>query len=392
MDSFKGMANEQEVIKLLCDLVAINSVNANLQGGVGEADLGDAVAGYLSALGCHVERREVGPGQFNVFASLPHAPHGLPSLLLEAHMDTVPLEPMPGALQPRVADGRVYGRGACDTKGSLAGMLYAFKLLTENPEAVSCRPILMAAVDEEWSQTGIRAYAQSQPKLDGAVVGEPTNLSPVIVHKGCVRWRVRTAGKAAHTSRPAEGNNAIYQMVEFINQFRLVVEGGLSAKAHPLAGPPTATIAVIHGGLQVNIVPDSCYVEIDRRTVPGENVEAILAEVDDLIRRIERDNPHFHIVREEPFVVSPYLDTSAASAVAQCALSACVNILGEAEFGAVSYGSDASRIAEMACVPAVVLGPGSIAQAHTADEWVPVEEVVRGAEIYAEICRLFGRT
>ena len=391
MDSLKGTAKEKEIIDLLCDLISINSVNAALQDGVGEAALGEFVARYLSGLGCQVETQEVAPGQFNVFGSLPDAPGGRAALLLEAHLDTVPLEPMPDALQPRLANGRVYGRGACDTKGSLAGMLYAFKLLSENPAALSCRPVLMAAVDEEVGQRGIRAYAETQPKLDGAVVGEPTNLAPVVVHKGCIRWRVRTVGKAAHTSRPAEGNNAIYQMVEFINQFRARIESSLAAKAHPLAGSPTATIGVIHGGLQVNIVPDSCYIEIDRRTVPGEDAKAVLAEVDDLIRRIEAENPEYHIVREEPFTLSPYLDTSPDSQIAQCALAACANILGAGELGAVAYGSDASRIAAIAGVPAIVLGPGSIAQAHTADEWVLIEEVVRSAELYAEICRLFGQ-
>ena len=196
--------------------------------------------------------------------------------------------------------GRVYGRGACDTKGSLAAMLYAFKMLSQRPEWLSCNPIFMASVDEEVKAQGIRAYAQTQPKLDGAVVGEPTNLVPVIVHKGCVRWRVRTIGKAAHTSRPHEGNNAIYQMVEFINQLRSQIEKELPLKAHPMAGAPTLTVGVIHGGIQVNIVPDSCTIEIDRRTVPGEDPEHILAEADALMARVEQENPGFHIVREGP--------------------------------------------------------------------------------------------
>jgi len=391
LDSFKGMAKEHEIVDLLCDLVSINSVNATLQGGVGEAALGEFVMQYLSGLGCRVDTQEVVPGQFNVFGSLPHASDSQPLLLLEAHMDTVTLEPMSEALKPRLANGRLYGRGACDTKGSLAGMLYAFKLLSEKQAALSCRPLLMAAVDEEVSQGGIGVYAQTRPNLAGAVVGEPTNLTPVIVHKGCIRWRVRSVGRAAHSSRPNEGNNAIYQMVDFIKEFRSDIESRLADKAHPLAGPPTVSIGVIHGGIQVNIVPDSCYVEIDCRTVPGEKAEAILTEVDDLIRRIQSDNPQYRIVREEPSVVLPYLDTPSNSRIARCAQAACISVMGTGEFGAVAYGSDASKIAAMAGVPAVVLGPGSIAQAHTADEWVPVKEVVRSAELYAEMCRLFGQ-
>ena len=392
MNSFKGLADEKESVDLLCELIAINSVNSDLQGGVGESVVGEFVARYLSDLGCEVERSEGLPGHLNVFGCFPDLPAGRKTLLFEAHMDTVPLDPMPDALKPRVAAGRVYGRGACDTKGSLAAMLYAFKLLSRHRDALSCNPIMMAAVDEEVAQRGIRTYAKTQPRLDGAVVGEPTNLLAAIVHKGCVRWRVRAVGRAAHTSRPHEGNNAIYQMVEFINQLRSQIESTLPARAHPMAGAPTLTVGVIRGGIQVNIVPDSCTIEIDRRTVPPEQPDAVLAEVDDLIRRVEKDNPGFHFVREEPFVVSEYLDTPPDREIAQSALAACERILGKGELGAVAYGSDASKIAAIAGVPAVVLGPGSIDQAHTADEWVPVDEVVRCAEVYAEICRVFGRS
>ena len=391
MGGFKGLANEQEVIDLLSQLIAINSVNADLKGGVGEAALGEFVTQYLSDLGCEVEQQEVLPNRCNVFGRFPASMSDKKTLLLEAHMDTVPLEPMPDALKPRIADGRVHGRGASDTKGSLAGMLYAFKMLSRRPEELSCNPVLMAAVDEEAKQQGICAYAQTKPKLDGAVVGEPTYLVPVTVHKGCVRWRVRAVGKAAHSSRPHEGNNAIYQIVAFINQFRAQMESSLPARSHLMAGLPTATIGVIRGGIQVNTVPDACYVEIDRRTVPGEDTDEILAEVDELIRNLVKQDSELSIVREEPFDVSEYLDTPPDSDIARIAVAACRSILGTGELGTVDYGSDASKIATIAGVPAIVLGPGSISQAHSANEWVLVDEVKEAAELYAEICRVFGQ-
>ena len=249
----------------------------------------------------------------------------------------------------------------------------------------------MAAMDEEAKQQGICAYAQTKPKLDGAVVGEPTNLVPVTVHKGCVRWRVRAVGKAAHSSRPHEGNNAIYQIVAFINQFRAQMESSLPARSHPMAGLPTATIGVIRGGIQVNTVPDACYVEIDRRTVPGEDTDEILAEVDELIRNLVKQDSELSIVREEPFAVSEYLDTPPDSDIARSAVAACRSILGKGELGTVDYGSDASKIAAIAGVPAIVLGPGSISQAHSANEWVLVDELKEAAELYAEICRVSGQ-
>jgi acetylornithine deacetylase/succinyl-diaminopimelate desuccinylase-like protein len=391
MAGFRGLARELELVDLLCELVSINSVNPDLKGGTGEAAMGEFVAGYLSDLGCEVWTQEVLPGRSNVFGKLPVGSADR-TLLFDAHMDTIPLEPMPDALAPRVADGRVYGRGSCDTKGSLAGMLYAFKMLGERRDEIDCSPILMATVDDEYKARGIHSYVRTNPELDGAVVGEPTSLVPVIVHKGCLRWEIHTIGKAAHSSKPHEGNNAIYQMVEVINQLRAQIESNLLTKAHPMAGPPTMVVGVIRGGLQVNVVPDSCYIDIDRRIVPGEDPDDLLAEVDEVLRRVGKENPDFNIVRKEPSLVDPPLDASPDSDIARAALAACNNVLGGGELGAVDYGSHASTLNAVANIPAIVLGAGSIDQAHSANEWVSIDELVKGAELYAEICRVFGRS
>jgi succinyl-diaminopimelate desuccinylase len=389
MESFKGMAREPEIVDLLGRLIAIKSVNLDLKDGVGEGRIGDFVARYLTALGCEVERQEVLPGCFNILGRLPAA-RATKTLLLEAHMDTIPIEPMPDGLTPRVSGGRVYGRGACDTKGSLAAMLYALAMLNAMHDELDTQPVFLGSVDEEYRARGIHAYVDAGPRLDGAVIGEPTGLAPVIVHKGCLRWKMRTIGMAAHTSRASEGNNAIYQMVEVIKRLRAEIESGLPAKAHPMAGPPLMTISVIQGGLQVNVVPDACAIEIDRRLVPGEDPDAILAEVDALVARVVEQHPEFRIVREEPYLVDPPLDTSPQSATARAALAACHTVLGDGQLSAVGFGSDASKLGKIG-VPSVVLGPGSIDQAHSADEWVAVRELVQAAEIYAETVRLFGR-
>jgi acetylornithine deacetylase len=181
-------------------------------------------------------------------------------------------------------------------------------------------------------------------------------------------------------------------MVEVINKLREEIESALSTKAHPMAGPPTMMVGVIKGGLQVNVVPDSCCIDIDRRVVPGEDADDLLAEVDALLRQVGDENPDFHIERKEPYIVDPPLDTSPDSEIARAALKSCDNILGGGELGAVDYGSDASKLNTVADVPAIVLGPGSIDQAHSADEWVPIDELVSCSELYAEICRTFGKS
>ncbi len=381
---FKGLAQQAELVKLLGDLISIESVNPSLKGGQrGEAALAEYVTGYLARLGLAVESQPVLPGRANVLGRL--SGKGKSSLIFEAHMDTVTLEPMPEALVPRIDDGRVYGRGSCDTKGSLAAMLYALKLLKEHAAGDHANVLLAATVDEEVAFRGVLALVESKPGATAAVVGEPTGLVPVIAHKGVVRWRIRTRGRAAHTSQPEQGNNAIYQMVEVIRALREKIEPRLAERAHPFAGAPSMCVSVIHGGLQINIVPPECVIEIDRRTVPGETHEEVLGAVDRVLDEIRQREPTFVVEREAPMVADWPLYTEPDSPIAQAAANACRSICGWAELGAAAYGTDASKLSELGHIPSLVLGPGDIAQAHTDEEWVSITQVVQAAEIYAQI-------
>lgn len=384
MLNLKGLAQEKELVQLLVDLVSIESVNPGLKGGLrGEAALAEFVASYLARLGLHAESQPVLPGRANVLGRLPG--NGKPGLIFEAHMDTVTLEPMPDALSPRISGGRVYGRGSCDTKASLAAMLYALRLLCDHAGGNHADVLLAATVDEEVAFKGVLALVDSHPRAAGAVVGEPTDLVPVIAHKGVVRWRIVTHGRAVHTSKPEEGNNAIYQMVEVIRALRERLEPALTRRAHPFAGAPSLTVSVIHGGLQINIVPHDCVIEIDRRTVPGETHAQVLAEVDEVLDELRKREPGFSIEREQPMVADWPLYTEPDGAVAQAALQACRKIHGSAELAAAPYGTDASKLSELGHIPSIVLGPGSISQAHTDNEWVSIDQLVQAAEIYAQM-------
>lgn len=381
---FKGLAQEKELVQLLVDLVSIESVNPGLKGGQrGEAALAEFVASYLARLGLQVESQPVLPRRANVLGRLSGSHN--PGLIFEAHMDTVTLEPMPDALNPHIVEGRIYGRGACDTKASLAAMMYALKLLCDHARGNHADVLLAATVDEEVAFKGVLALVDSRPQAAGAVVGEPTELVPVIAHKGVVRWRILTHGRAAHTSKPQEGNNAIYQMVEVIRELREKIEPALAARAHPFAGAPSLCVSVIHGGLQVNIVPPECAIEVDRRTIPGETHEQVLGEVDEVLDELRRRDPRFQIERQEPTVADWPLYTEPGSAVVRAALNACRAIRGPVELAAAPYGTDASKLSELGRIPSIVLGPGNISQAHTADEWVSIEQLVQAAEIYAQM-------
>lgn len=388
--NFKGLANQSEIVKLLSDLVAIESVNPEYKGGQrGEVAVAEYVADYLRGLSIEPVFQPVFGERANVVGRLRGT--GDACLMLEAHMDTVTLEPMPDALTPRIHNGRLHGRGACDDKASLAAMLYALKLLQEHAGGQHADILLAAVADEEVGCGGVLKLVESKPQANAAIVGEPTNLVPIHAHKGVVRFRIRTRGHAVHTSRLQQGNNAIYQMMDVIRALREHVEPRLPARALPRLGAPTMCVSTIQGGLQVNIVPDECVIEIDRRTVPGETSAQVLAEIDRVLNALRQGEQSFHIERLEPDLTDPALDTPRGAKIARAARTACEAIRGATELGAVPYGSDASKLSELGRIPSIVLGPGDIAQAHTADEWVELAQVVQAAEIYAQLAVEFAR-
>jgi succinyl-diaminopimelate desuccinylase len=380
-----------QVVDLLAELVAIDSVNASMMNGAGEAELGDFVARYGRDLGADVSTEEVLPGRANVSLRLPAtAPAGAPRrLLFDVHQDTVPVEGMTDPFTPRIEGGRMWGRGTCDTKGSLAATLVALRRLAAEGTPRRHEVTLLCTVDEEYRKRGIMHAVARGLSADAAIVGEPTNLRPVVAHKGALRWRLITHGRAAHTSRPENGNNAIYQMVEVIDSLRERLEPVLAGVRHSLLTPPTLTVGRIEGGVGVNIVPERCSIEIDRRTLPTEDLDAILAEIDAVMARLMQARPDVRVEREAPFLVEQGLDTPPDAAVVIALQGACRAVLGPDAAvtpEGVPYGTDATHLNG---IPSVVFGPGDIAQAHTADEWVDLAQVDAAAEILTHLTRSF---
>jgi succinyl-diaminopimelate desuccinylase len=393
------MPDIPSAVDLLSELVSINSANSSMAPGPGEAELARYVGAFGERIGASVTLEEVLPGRPNVLLRLPATESAGPSagaqvMLFDVHLDTVPLEPMPDALSPRIAGGRLWGRGSCDTKSSLAAALVALQRLVESGAPRTGEIRLLGSVDEEYLKRGI-AHAVASGHCQGvtaAIVGEPTVLQPVIAHKGAVRWRIRTAGKAAHTSRPENGNNAIYQMVEVIDALREHFEPRLALETHPLLTSPTLTVGRIEGGIGVNIVPDACSIEIDRRSLPREDPDAILAEIDTVLAQLMGRYPEIKTIREAPFLAERGLETSPDEPLVQVVRSACQAVTGQpAELAGVPYGTDATHLSPLG-IPTVVLGPGDISQAHSADEWVDVRQVEQAADIYLRIMQeIVGR-
>ena len=374
------LTKQGRATELLRDMVRIESVNPFYPGGErGEVAMTEYVGEFFRGLGMEPTRQEVLPGRENVFARLDVGAER--TLLFEAHMDTVTLEPTGASmLDPRIENGRMTGRGSCDTKASLAAMLTALETLIPRQRELKANLVVMGSVDEEYLMRGIVAFAEGGPTIDAAVVGEPTSLNVVRAHKGLVRWTIETRGRSAHTSRPEVGDNAIYQMVKLIDQLRGRIDPLLQARSHPLLGRPTFTVSTIHGGLGVNIVPDQCAISVDRRTLPSERADDVIAELHAAAAGIEG----VRVVIGEPFANIAGLDTPGDHPFVQLATRIAHAHGGSREPVGVPYGTNAPGLAAKG-VPTVVLGPGDIAQAHSEDEWVELEQVERAAELFAQL-------
>jgi acetylornithine deacetylase len=296
--------------------------------------------------------------------------------VLEAHTDTASAEGMTmAAFEPKIEDGRLYGRGSCDTKGGLAAMMHAVASLAEDRITPRCEVWLAATADEEFSYRGVVRLCEELDAIAG-VVAEPTSLRLVTATKGCVRFRVRTRGVAAHSSKPHLGSNAITAMARVV----LAIEEdtrSVAARKHPLLGSPTCNIGVIDGGRQVNMVPDDCVIEVDRRLLPGETPAEVHAAYDRLVRGI----PDVDAWCEPPMLSDEPLDTRIDAEVVKCGAAVLCGLGLNAQPAGVPYGSDASKLAR-AGVPGIVFGPGSIDQAHAAVEYVDCEEVQKAFEFY----------
>ncbi len=375
------------IVETLASLVAIDSVSSSLPGGPGERELAQHVAELARAAGADVESFEVAPGRPNVLAWVRRG--GRPTVLLECHLDTVALDPMPDALNPRVAQGRLYGRGAADPKGSLAAMLHVLRAAGADP-AFPVDVCLAGAVDEEISMTGSRALAERGLAVDAAIVGEPTQLRIVTAQKGAVRWRVRTHGVAAHSATPDLGRNAIMDMTRALAALAAGVEPWLAQRPHPVLGCATWNVGTIAGGSAVNVVPDRCDIDVDRRLVPGDTSAEVLHHVDAALDALRAEDAELRIDRDPPYVDIPAIETPHDAPIVQAAQRAVAAAGRPTEPMGVAYATDAAMLSGVGGIPAVVLGPGDIAQGHTDDEWIALDQLEQAVDVYRMTCLAFA--
>lgn len=371
------------VLSILADLVAINSINPAYEDGRPEEDVARYVEEFFHRRGIETFRQAVMPGRSNVIARVAGR-NSQKRIVLEAHMDTVSIVGMTiPPFEPEIRDGLLYGRGSCDTKAGLAAMMHAVASLKEPPP---CEVWLAAVVDEEFSFQGVLALCDGL-SADAAIVAEPTSLRAAIASKGVLRWKIRTQGKAAHSSKPHLGLNAINHMAQVVSAFEEDARA-LAAQPHPLLGPATVNVGVIRGGVQVNFVPDWCEIEVDRRLLPGETADGVLAGYASMLKRLNSSNPQLDASMDAPMIVDPALETLPETQVARVAQEVLRSLALDDSLQGVPYGSDASKLSRQG-VPSIIFGPGSIDQAHAAVEYVECAQVATAADFYREFLLRF---
>jgi acetylornithine deacetylase len=408
-----------DVVSLLADLVRIPSVNP-----MGRPASGDIyyehrmtahLEGLFRGLGLPVERHTVAPLRDNIVTRLDGdipPERGGRILMLEAHQDTVPVDGMTiEPFSPRVEGNRLYGRGSCDIKGGMSAMITALARLAKEKPAGRPTVILVCTINEEHGFTGAThwaaTYSGSPPNSgrgpevappagrsqlltrvpDATIVAEPTRLNVVVAHKGAARWKCSTTGVATHSSQPHLGDNAIFHMAKVLSVLekygREIVP---TLASHPLCGHPTLSVGLIGGGISVNTVPDRCTIEIDRRVLPVESAQAAL---DHCLAHLQKHLPETPLVHDAPYMLTQGLLDANNSALCEQLTAVIRRHGGPGERIGVPFGTDAPHFAATGC-PTVVFGPGSIDQAHTADEWIDLNQLRTAADILYDFARDFS--
>jgi acetylornithine deacetylase len=376
--------SQDEALRVLADLIRFPTVNPMGKPCTSSEPVERRAIEYVAEIfrpyGVEIIQQRCDPRHENLLIKIPGKVKE-PFTLLESHVDTVPADDWPQrAFTPIVKGSLIFGRGACDDKGPLAAMILAVRAILESGQLPSYPVALLAAGDEEYSQTGIKSFVRLGYPLIRSVIGEPTNLVPILQHKGTVRWDIIVHGRSAHSSRPELGRNAITGAMHVLKAIEQTQER-LQAKFHnPWMTGPTLTVTMINGGRTRNAIADECSMAIDFRVLPGmDPTEARQALIGSLF------SDSVEISHGDIQLTTPPLNTQPDNPFSQSVLDICRKVTGNKSmaFAGAPYGTDAAWVANSA--PALVLGPGTIESAHAIDENVDICEVVRCAQIYREI-------
>lgn len=373
-----------DVVDLLRELVAVDTTNP----GGNEGDAAQLLADLFTQHGLEPVIDRFAAEHVNLTATASFGEGG-PTVVLNSHLDVVPAvgDWTTPAFAPEIRDGRMYGRGSADAKGSLAPMAVALLRLLRDEDAANLRGnvVYTAVGDEEVGSRGAR-HLLTELGADGAIIGEPTSLRLLSAHKGSVRPIIELTGKSAHAAAPAKGINAINATGPLLAM--LEAHGvELSERQHPLTGSPTLTPVLIAGGEAPNAVPASCRITVDRRLVPGETAESALAEIEALLAKFNADNAPVTAVIAEcaPSTGGPSQTADTDPFVVSCQ-QALDDVGADSALGGLIVNCDMTHF-RAAGIPTVVIGPGELEVMHVPDESVDIGELRRAVDVYEAILR-----
>lgn len=368
------------VTKILRDLVAIKSINPSAPGGNGENEIAQHIGSWLKEHGLEVTMQGVVNGRKNVVGVL-RGTGGGRALMLNGHTDTVAVEgmiidPYEGRVDSK---GNLHGRGACDMKGSIASMMAAVEAIVKEDVRLRGDLIFTGVADEEDEGRGTMKVIE-RFRADGAIVGEPTSLQIAIAHKGSVWFEITTKGRAAHGSVPEKGIDAIVKTSQLVLAIEKLKKRHRKIR-HPLVGTPRIHTSTIAGGTQWTIVPERCVLRVERRTLPGETTESVVKEMQSVLDELSSQDEEFVASLKIINLLGAFEESRNATIVE--ALSRAISAKGmSVKIIGVPYGTDACILKNRAGIPTCVFGPGDIGLAHSADEYIPVPEVVTGAKLF----------
>jgi acetylornithine deacetylase len=357
-------------IRLLRDLVAIDSVNPSLvPGAAGESAIATAIARELRGIGLDVEEQVAAPGRPNVVGVLEGRARGR-TLMLCGHVDTVGVEGMARPFDPVERGGRLYGRGAQDMKGGIAAMIGVARALAG--QLGRGRLIVAAVADEEYASLGADALV-TRWAADAAVVAEPTDLQIAIGHKGFSWVEIETRGRAAHGSRPREGRDAIVRMGRVLVRLEQLDRHLQARPAHPILGTASLHASLVHGGRELSSYPDRCVLQMERRTLTGEAPDQALEEVMAILADLRAEDASFDATARLTFGRMPY-ELSRDHELTRTLVEVVRGQGREAVVSGMSFWTDAAVLGH-AGIPSLLFGPAG-AGLHSVEEYVEIDTVL----------------
>ena len=383
LDEAIDLINEEELVEILEGLIRVpGHVNYDGQ----EKEISNYTADILKKEKINTEMQEVEPGRLNVIGKINGKNNGK-SLVLNGHLDTVPPNDSMKSYEPKINGGKIYGLGTSDMKGAVAAMLYSLIIIKRASIELDGDLYFTGVIGEESGGTGTRFLINSGFRTDYFIVGEPTELKIVNSHKGCFLIDVIIEGKAAHASIPEKGANAIAAMGNFIYKINKEYIPELNKRIQQGVGCATLSYGIIQGGKKVNVVADKCILQIDRRWIASEKKEQLAKEIEKFLIDVcsENEDLKFYTVEKLPpdGYFGPFFLPENNEFVSMC--KDAISMTGRKPLMSSMTGwTDGATILH-AGIPGLILGPGSIEQAHTADEWVSLKEVTAAVKIYLSL-------